>query len=98
MTQKEKAALIQKALIAAGKTNALSTKIILQVYLSDEEPLVNKLAEQMSVSAPAISRTLDNLEKRGLLKRRRNEKEDRRQVHVSLTSRGSIFIDKIMAE
>lgn len=98
MTQKEKAALIQKALIAAGKTNALSIKIMLQVYLSDEEPLVHELAQQMSVSAPAISRTLDQLEKRGFIKRRRNEKEDRRQVHISMAVKGANFLDKLMAE
>ena len=98
MTMKEKATLIQKALIAAAKTNTLAIKVVLHVYLEDEEPLISKIAECVGVSAPAISRTVDNLEKRGLLKRRRDETDDRRHVYITLTNRGAIFIEKLMAE
>ncbi len=45
------------------------------------------LAEQFQVSAPAISRMLRNLEKRGLI-RRQGEETDRRNSYIYLTKEG----------
>ena len=95
MNTKDKAAMMYHALIAAEKMNALSLKVMLTLYTDDQASLVNQLATRLSVTPPAISRTLDKLEDRGLVRRKRDIKEDRRRVEVSLTARGSNMIEKI---
>ena len=96
MHSKEKAELVQKVLLASGKINMLSLKIVNHVYFSEEKAMVHELAEKMNVSAPAISRCVDLLEKRGLLKRQRDEKDDRRRVFIVMGTKGNIFMERIM--
>ncbi len=66
---------------------------LLQLIASHEDDkqqgiCVSDLAQQMKVSAPAISRRLGTLEEKGLIERRSNH-EDRRNTYVKLTSDGS---------
>jgi DNA-binding MarR family transcriptional regulator len=50
----------------------------------------------MKVTAPGVSRCLDNLEKAGLLTRVR-ENADRRQVRICFSAKGEKFIEKLVA-
>lgn len=49
------------------------------------------LAEEMQVKSSAISRTLKNLEEKGLIERTVN-KADRRNTYVELTERGNVVL------
>lgn len=95
MNNKDKAAMMYHALIAAEKMNALAIKVMLINYTSDSKMFVHEIAEKLSASNPAISRTLDKLEERGFITRKRDAKEDRRRVEISLTTRGFRFIEKM---
>lgn len=65
--------------------------ILLQVYLVPPPHTVRGLAATLNVTKPAITRALDTLGRLGLLKRRRDE-EDRRNVLVQRTVKGSVFL------
>ena len=51
-----------------------------------------KLAEELGISAPAISQLTDRLVRKGLIERR-NCTDDRRCVFVALTARGTGLVD-----
>lgn len=95
MNTKDKASMIFAALMTAEKMNSLSLKVMLKCYTSDKLQLVHELAEEMKVSAPAITRTLDKLENLNLLKRNRDQGSDRRKVEVSVTTKGSRLVEKM---
>lgn len=65
--------------------------ILLHVYLVPPPHTVRGLAQTLKVTKPAITRALDTLGRLGLLKRRRDE-EDRRNVLVQRTVKGSVFL------
>ena len=67
----------------------LSTPQLLVLQTADEQqrPTASEIARAVSLSQATITTILNELEKRGLLLRERSE-EDRRRVHVSLTSQG----------
>jgi DNA-binding MarR family transcriptional regulator len=54
------------------------------------------MAEELGVTAPAVSRCLDKLEEQDLLKRRREEKVDRRKVRILITRKGINFVEKLI--
>lgn len=56
-----------------------------------------ELAEMMSVSGATMSNTLTALEERGWIARERSQ-EDRRVIHISLTSAGKAAFDGTMIE
>ena len=57
-------------------------------YLGDAGPrMMRELAELLLVAVNSVTSTIDNLEKKGLVRRNRSE-EDRRIVRVELTSSG----------
>ncbi len=95
MNTKDKASMIFAALMTAEKMNSLSLKVMLKCYTSDKLQLVHELAEEMKVSAPAITRTLDKLENLNLLKRNRDQGSDRRKVEVSVTTKGSRLVERM---
>ena len=53
---------------------------------------VSKIADNMDVPMPSVSRTLKSLEKRGLIKRE-TDSENRRNVMVSITDSGLEALD-----
>ncbi|HRE61168.1 MAG TPA: MarR family transcriptional regulator [Micropepsaceae bacterium] len=65
--------------------------IMTQVYLTPPPHTVRGLASILNVSKPAITRALDTLGQMGLLKRRRDE-QDRRNVLIQRTVKGSVFL------
>lgn len=98
MTNLEKADLVNTVFSRSGKMNKLSLKILFQAYLMEENFLVNEMAEELGVTAPAISRCLDKLEDQDYLKRKRVEKGDRRQVRIVITRKGISLVEKLVEQ
>jgi DNA-binding MarR family transcriptional regulator len=69
------------------------TGILLTVYLSPPPHTVKSLSETLLISKPAICRALDMLSKLGLLKRKRDEK-DNRIVYIQRTVKGSVYLSE----
>lgn len=69
------------------------TGILLTVYLSPPPHTVKLLSGQLLISKPAICRALDALSRLGLVKRRRDER-DNRIVHVQRTVKGSVYLSE----
>ena len=65
--------------------------ILLNVYLQSPPHTVRGLASDLGVSKAVITRALDTLGQRGLLKRRRDE-EDKRNVLVQRTVKGAVYL------
>jgi DNA-binding MarR family transcriptional regulator len=96
MNSIDKAQMVVDFMNAAKELNKLQLRIALELY-GLEEALVHELASAAGVSAPAISRSVDELETLGFAKRTRDEKEDRRRVYVQLTNKGKKFIESALA-
>jgi DNA-binding MarR family transcriptional regulator len=62
--------------------------------LSDEDVNVKDVADRLSMSLPAMSRSLDKLVQRGYVERIESEK-DRRAKHVRLLPAGRAVLDEI---
>ena len=75
----------------APDLSARQMALLLHVYLTPEPHTVRGLAEALKVSKPAISRALDRLGKLELV-RRKTDEQDRRNVLVQRTVKGSIFL------
>jgi DNA-binding MarR family transcriptional regulator len=59
-------------------------------HLGDSGPLkMSKLAEFLLLAVNSVTSTVDNLERKGLVRRQRSD-EDRRVVHVELTDQGGV--------
>lgn len=70
---------------------ARQTALLLQVYLTSPPHTVRGLAKELRISKPAVSRALDALGGRGLVRRKRDE-ADKRNVLVQRTVKGSVFL------
>jgi DNA-binding MarR family transcriptional regulator len=92
-----KALQVLSVLKTTEELNKLQLRIVLELHGRLDEALVHELANVAGVSAPAISRSVDELEKLGYVKRIRDEKEDRRRVYVRLTNKGNKFIESALA-
>lgn len=89
-------ALWRNALVASVRSDApdLSARqmaLMLTVYLSDKQHTVRGLAAELNISKPAISRALDRLGELGFIRRKRDD-EDRRNVIVQRTMKGSVYL------
>jgi len=80
-------ALIVNPKLRAARLNTLKMGILVVVYGEEEPQTVKNLATRLFVSAPAISRSLDNLEHSKLIKRLR-DKKDHRVVRIQRTRQG----------
>jgi DNA-binding MarR family transcriptional regulator len=96
MYNPDKAMVMFDQLSAAGKHGTLSLKILLHTYIEEREPLISETAKALKVSAPAISRTVDKLEEKGLLRRVREQKGDKREVQILITPKGMAFLNKML--
>ena len=97
MNTLDKAIVMFDQLSKAGKLGTLSIKILLHADIMEDAPLISNTAKALKVSAPAISRTLDKLEEKGLTKRKREEKGDKREVRILLTPKGTALLNKMLA-
>jgi len=94
----EALALWRNVLAAAVKPPAADLTqrqmaILMTVYLSPPPHTVRGLSAGLSISKPAVVRALDMLGRQGLLKRKRDE-EDRRNVLIQRTVKGSVFLSE----
>jgi len=71
--------------------SARQMAILLTVYLTPPPHTVRGLAGKLGIAKPAITRALDTLGQRGLVKRKR-DMEDKRNVLVQRTVDGSVFL------
>ena len=67
--------------------------VLLTVYLEPPPHTVRGLAAKLGVTKPAITRALDTMGERGLVDRRRDER-DRRNVLIQRTVAGALWIEK----
>ncbi|MCW2247385.1 DNA-binding MarR family transcriptional regulator [Azospirillum fermentarium] len=84
-------ALIASVRQAGPDLSARQMAIMLQVYLTDPPHTVRGLACILSISKPAVTRALDRLSVLGFVKRKRDT-DDKRNVLVQRTVRGSVFL------
>jgi len=96
MTIVEKADLVNTVFSRSGKMNKLSLKILFMAYLQEANFLVHEMADELGVTAPAVSRCLDKLEEQDYAKRRRDDKADRRKVRIIITRKGVNFVEKLV--
>jgi DNA-binding MarR family transcriptional regulator len=68
--------------------------ILLTIYLHPPPHTVRALAARLEVSKPVITRALDAMGKRGLVTRRRDDK-DMRNVLIQRTVGGALFLEKL---
>jgi DNA-binding MarR family transcriptional regulator len=73
--------------------SARQMAIMLQVYLTDPPHTVRGLAALLNISKPAVTRALDRLSVLGFAKRKR-DMEDKRNVLVQRTVKGSVFLSE----
>lgn len=97
MNNLDKAIVMFDQLSKAGKLGTLSLKIILYADIMDDAPLISETAKALKVSPASISRTVDKLEEKGLLRRVREQKGDKREVQILITSKGAAFLEKMLA-
>ncbi len=67
--------------------------ILLNVYLQPAPHSIKSLSEQLGVSKPAVCRAIDSLEKLKFVKRQR-DKDDKRNVLIQRTVKGSVFLSE----
>lgn len=65
--------------------------LLLQVYLTPPPHTLRGLARELAMSKPAVSRALDTLGRRDLL-RRKTDAADRRSLLVQRTVKGSVYL------
>lgn len=74
--------------------SARQMAVMLTVYLSQQSHGVKTLSSALNISKPAVCRAIDCLASNGLVKRKRDE-EDRRNVTVQRTIKGSVFLTEL---
>ena len=67
--------------------------ILLSVYLEPPPHSVRGLASKLNVTKPVITRALDSMGQLGLISRRRDP-HDKRNVIISRTIEGSLYLEK----
>jgi DNA-binding MarR family transcriptional regulator len=86
----------RKAIVEGVKDDApdLSARqmaVILTVYFTHGPHTVKDLSNSLNIAKPAITRALDRLGHLGFVKRRR-DKDDKRNVFIERTVKGSVFL------
>lgn len=75
----------------------MSQCITLELLQQEGEKTVRELADGLGLDKSTVTRVVDVLVRDGLLRRRRDEKGDRRRVFMSLTERGRRLAEKLEA-
>lgn len=71
--------------------SARQMALLLTVYLTEPPHTVRGMADTLNVSKPAITRALDRLTALKLIRRKKDD-NDRRNVLIQRTVRGSVFL------
>ena len=75
----------------------MSQCVTLELLQQEGRMTVRELAEGLGLDTSTVTRVVDVLVRDGLLRRARDELQDRRRVFVSLTSRGRRLAEKLEA-
>lgn len=73
--------------------SARQTAVLLNIYLMPSPHSIKSLAEELMISKPAICRAIDALEAVKLVKRLR-DKQDKRNVLIQRTVKGSVYLSE----
>lgn len=73
--------------------SARQTAALLNIYLMPPPHSIKSLAEELMISKPAICRAVDALENAKLVKRIR-DKQDKRNVIIQRTVKGSVYLSE----
>ena len=76
---------------------SLSEFGVLEMLLNTGEQSVQKIAEKILVTSGTITYVLDKLQRKGLISRKKCEK-DKRVFYITLTSNGETFISEVFME
>lgn len=68
--------------------------VLLSVYMTEPPHTVRGLAADLNVAKPVITRALDTLGKKGLIKRAKDER-DARSILVTRTVKGAVFLSEL---
>jgi DNA-binding MarR family transcriptional regulator len=86
-------ALIETVRSRGPDLTARQLAIVLCVYLTDPPHTVRRLARELKLRKPAVTRALDKLEELGLA-RRKPDPDDKRSIVVQRTVRGSVYLSE----
>ncbi|MDX1975115.1 MAG: helix-turn-helix domain-containing protein [Rickettsiales bacterium] len=73
--------------------SARQTAVLLNVYLLPGPHSIKNLADELMISKPAICRAIDALERAKLVRRLR-DRDDRRNVLIQRTVKGTVFLSE----
>ncbi len=74
---------------------SLSRCVTLETLLREGPLPVNELASQLGLDASTVTRSIDGLVREALVRRTRDERQDRRRVFIALTARGRTLAQKL---
>jgi DNA-binding MarR family transcriptional regulator len=75
---------------------SLSRCVTLETLLQEGPLPVRELASRLGLDASTVTRSIDGLVREGLVRRTRDERQDRRRVFVALTARGRRLAGKLV--
>ncbi|MEF2070761.1 MarR family transcriptional regulator [Consotaella aegiceratis] len=85
---------LRQARAASPDLTLRQTAILLTIYLELPPHTVRGLAAKLSVTKPVITRALDTMSRMELVERRRDP-DDRRNVLVRRTVKGSLYVSQL---
>jgi DNA-binding MarR family transcriptional regulator len=74
---------------------SLSRCVTLETLLREGPLPVRELASRLGLDASTVTRSIDGLVREGLVRRTRDERQDRRRVFIALTARGRALAQKL---
>ena len=74
---------------------SLSRCVTLETLLREGPLPVNELASRLGLDASTVTRSIDGLVREALVRRTRDERQDRRRVFIALTARGRTLAQKL---
>ena len=75
---------------------SLSRCVTLETLLQEGPLPVRELASRLGLDASTVTRSVDGLVREGLVRRTRDEHQDRRRVFVALSARGRALAEKLL--
>ena len=75
---------------------SLSRCVTLETLLQEGPLPVRELASRLGLDASTVTRSIDGLVRGSLVRRTRDERQDRRRVFVALTARGRTLAEKLV--
>lgn len=75
--------------IQAEQYNLSISAAFVLLHLEEKGTAVNQIANEIGMEPSSMTRLLNNIEKKGLVERKRENKQDRRLVMIYLTEKGS---------